>query len=68
MQIFQKDNPDIPLHPTAVGLKKTENEEPFMVAYIKNSDENNSLYSRYRRELILEEQEEFEGKTQLENF
>ena len=33
-----------------------------MVAYIKNSDDNNSLYSRYRRELVLEEQEEFEGK------
>ena len=62
MQIFSKDNPNIPLHPTAVGLKKAENEEPFMVAYIKNSDDNNSLYSRYRRELVLEEQEEFEGK------
>ena len=66
MQIFRKDNPNIPLHPTAVGFK-TENEErkdrePFMVTYIKNSDDNNSLYSRYRRELVLEDYEEFEGK------
>ena len=62
MQIFRKDNPNIPLHPTTVGLEKTENEEPFMVAYIKNSDDNNSLYSRYKRELVLEEQDEFESK------
>ena len=66
MHFLRKDNPKIPLHPTAVGFK-TENEErkdrqPFMIAYLKNSDDNNSLYSRYRRELVLEDQEEFEGK------
>ena len=66
MHFLRKDKPKIPLHPTAVGFK-TENEErkdrqPFMIAYLKNSDDNNSLYSRYRRELVLEDQEEFEGK------
>ena len=66
MRFLRKDNPNIQLHPTTVGFK-TENEErkdrqPFMIAYIKNSDDNNSLYSRYRRELVLEDQEEFEGK------
>jgi len=63
VEILRKDNPSIQLHSTTVGFKASREErkdqEAFMVAYFKSSDENDSFYSRYRikREINDEEEE-----------
>ena len=65
MEILRKDNPSIQLHSTAVGFKASreerKNREAFMVAYFKSSDDNDSLYTRYR---IKRDINEDEGETE----
>merc|ERR1712038_1276119 len=51
VNIVRKDDPNIQLHPTAVGLKTSResrnDREPFMVGFLKSSEDSNSLYSKY---------------------
>ena len=66
MEILRKDNPSIQLHSTTVGFKASREErkdqEAFMVAYFKSSDENDSFYSRYRiKREINDEKDELRG-------
>ena len=62
VEILRKDNPSIQLHSTAVGFKASreerKNREAFMVAYFKSSDDNDSLYTRYRIKRDINEDEE----------
>ena len=63
VEILRKDNPSIQLHSTAVGFKPSReernNQEAFMLAFFKSSDDGDSLYSKYRikRELNMDEEE-----------
>lgn len=69
VEILRKDNPSIQLHSTAVGFKASreerKNREAFMVAYFKSSDDNDSLYTRYRIKRDINEDEEELGGTRF---
>ena len=55
VNIVREDDQSIQLHPTAVGLKTSResrnDQEAFMVAYFKSSDDSNSLYAKYSNSL-----------------